>query len=173
MFSVVIFFSMGYLFICIAYVQDLNQKVRDLRRTLEELRYEKEIADIKAMRVSELDILVQELQTTNKNLESRIAHLCETPFINEAFSQQQLQLKYQETLHQIEDYKVKMNHLQEAVKTHYSALTSLKQQASAWREEKSELERKFEEAKMRYLFIIYTHIIFVYFYVFSFFSLCM
>jgi superoxide dismutase len=35
-----------------------------------------------------------------------------------------------------EDYKNKMNHLQEAVRTHFSSLTSLKQQAAQYRKEK-------------------------------------
>ena len=39
-----------------------------------------------------------------------------------------------------EDYKNKMNHLQEAVRTHFSSLTSLKQQAAQYRQEKESAE---------------------------------
>ena len=42
-----------------------------------------------------------------------------------------------------------MNHLQEAVRTHFSALTSLKQHAAQLREEKEEAERKAEDMKLK------------------------
>lgn len=124
--------------------------MRDLRRSLEELRSEKAIADSKAMRVNELDETVQELRLTNKNLENRITKLCETPFISDAFAHQELQSMYQANLAVIEEYKVKISHLQEAVKTHFSALTSMKQQATQLREERDKAMQKMEETKMRF-----------------------
>ena len=47
-----------------------------------------------------------------------------------------------------EDLLAKVEHLQEAVRTHFSALTSLKQHASQLREEKEEAERKAEEMRI-------------------------
>jgi predicted ribosome quality control (RQC) complex YloA/Tae2 family protein len=43
-----------------------------------------------------------------------------------------------------------MNHLQEAVRTHFSALTSLKQQAAQYREEKETAEKTAEELRNKY-----------------------
>ena len=43
----------------------------------------------------------------------------------------------------------KVHHLQEAVRTHFSALTSLKQHAAQLREEKEAAEKRCEEMKLR------------------------
>ena len=51
---------------------------------------------------------------------------------------------------QVDDYKVKIGHLQEAVKTHFSALTSLKQQCTALKKEKDDANRLIEEYKLKY-----------------------
>ena len=50
----------------------------------------------------------------------------------------------------MDDYKVKIGHLQEAVKTHFSALTSLKQQCTALKKEKDDANRLIEEYKLKY-----------------------
>ena len=49
-----------------------------------------------------------------------------------------------------EDYKNKMNHLQEAVRTHFSSLTSLKQQAAQYRQEKESAETRAEELRLKF-----------------------
>jgi uncharacterized coiled-coil DUF342 family protein len=49
-----------------------------------------------------------------------------------------------------EEYLAKVNHLQEAIKTNFSALNSLRQQAAQYREEKEEAERAAEELKLKY-----------------------
>lgn len=140
--------SVTYLYNIIS-LKDYAKKVRELRRILEELRYEKEIADTKASRTNELEEIVRELKTNNRSLEDRISRLCETPFISEAFSQMETKEKLEACYQEIEDYKAKISHLQEAVKTQFSALTSLKEQASLLRQEKDDHVRMAEEANLR------------------------
>ena len=43
-----------------------------------------------------------------------------------------------------------MNHLQEAVRTHFSSLTSLKQQAAQYRQEKESAETRAEELRLKF-----------------------
>jgi len=129
--------------------EDSNNKIRDLRRALEELRHEKEQVDIKADRVDELEATVSELRRGTRNLEDKIARLCEAPFINDAFGQQESRLRFEDVAKEREAYLSKVNHLQEAVRTHYSALTSLKQHASQLREEKEAAERRAEEMLLK------------------------
>ena len=123
--------------------------MRELRRILEELRYEKEIADTKASRAAELEEIVRDLKSNNRSLEDRIARLCETPFISDAFSQMETKEKLEACYQEIETYKTKICHLQEAVKTQFSALTSLKEQANQLRKDKDDQMRMAEEANLR------------------------
>jgi protein fantom len=83
-------------------------------------------------------------------LEDKIARLCEAPFISDAFGQQEARLRYEEAVREREELRAKVAHLQEAVRTHYSALTTLKQHAAQLREEKEEAEKKAEEMRMKY-----------------------
>jgi chromosome segregation ATPase len=131
-------------------LEDYAQKVRDLRRALEELRYEKESTDAKAVRADELEELVSELRASNRSLEDKIARLCDSPFIGDAFGQQDARIRFEDAAREREDYNSKMNHLQEAVRTHFSALTSLKQQAAQYREEKETAEKTAEELRNKY-----------------------
>jgi Ca2+-binding EF-hand superfamily protein len=131
-------------------IDESSQKVRDLRRTLEELRHEKEISDAKALRCAELEDHMTELKSEKRGLEDKIARLCETPFISDAFGQQESRMRLEEAAREREEYKAKVVHLQEAVRTHFSALNSLKNQAAEMREEKEAAERAAEDMKMKY-----------------------
>lgn len=124
--------------------------MRDLRRALEDLRHEKEVADAKASRASDLEDVVAELRHNNRSLEERIARLCETPFINDAFSKQENLMRLEDAAREREEYKTKVSHLQEAVRTHFSALTSLKQQAAQLREEKEAADQRCEEMRLKH-----------------------
>jgi protein fantom len=131
-------------------LQDQNQRVRELRRVLEDLRHEKETTDIKAARLEDLEETVIELKRTNRGLEDKIARLCEAPFISDAFGQHESRLEFEKILSERQDYLSKIDHLQEAVRTQYSALVSLKQQAAKLREEKEEAEKNCEDLRTRY-----------------------
>ena len=122
------------------------QRIRELRKALEELRHDKEVTDIKANRVKELEEEVLDLRQREKSLESKIARLCETPFINQAFGMQDIE----ELTRERDDLKQKTDHLQEAVRTHYSALVSLKDQAGKLRQEKEAAENEVIELKAKY-----------------------
>lgn len=113
---------------------------------MEELKYEKELSDAKADKCIALEETVQELRQTNRSLEDKIARLCEAPFISDAYGQQESRLRYEELVREREELKAKVDHLQEAVRTQYSALTSLKQHAAQLREEKDASDRRAEEA---------------------------
>ena len=130
-------------------IEESNTKVRDLRRALEELRHEKEAVDIKAERADELESAMQELRRANRALEDKIARLCEAPFISDAFGQQESRLRFEDVAKEREEYLSKVNHLQEAVRTHYSALTSLKQHAAQLREEKENAEKRAEDLQLK------------------------
>ena len=77
-------------------MEEYANKVRDLRRALEELRHEKEASDIKAERIDELDQLNSELRRSNRSLEDKIARLCEAPFISDAFGQHESRLRFED-----------------------------------------------------------------------------
>ena len=131
-------------------VDNLTSKVRELRRALEDLRYEKELADSKVTRMEELEEQTSELKQANRSLEDKIARLCEAPFINDAFSQQESRLRYDDALREREELNQKVDHLQEAVRMHFAALTSLKQQAAQVRQEREDSVRKLEEFRVKY-----------------------
>jgi myosin heavy subunit len=131
-----------------ARVEEYHQKVKDLRRSLEELRYEKEISDVKAARVDALEETVRELRQSNRSLEDKIARLCEAPFISDAFGMHESKMRYEDLARERVDLLAKVEHLTEATRTHYSALTSLKQQAAQWREEKEKSDKYAEELRM-------------------------
>ena len=57
-------------------LQENAQKVRDLRRVLEDLRHEKEATDAKSVRADELEETVRELRQGNRSLEEKIARYC-------------------------------------------------------------------------------------------------
>lgn len=91
---------------------------------------------------------MNELRQANRSLEEKIARLCEAPFISDAFSQHEAKLKYEELLKERADMKAKIDHLQEAVRTHFSALTTMKQTAAQLREEKEKSDQKVEELQL-------------------------
>lgn len=130
-------------------IEDYQLRIKELRRSLEELRSEKELSDIKAARVENLEDTVAELRQANRSLEDKIARLCETPFISEAFGLHESKLRYEDIAKERENLLAKVDHLQEAVRTHFSALTSLKQQASVLREEKQSSDRTAEELRLK------------------------
>ena len=108
---------------------------------MEELRYEKEASDAKAARVEALEETITELRQQNRSLDDKIQRLCEAPFISDAFGLHESKMRYEDLAAERGDLLAKVEHLQEAVRTHFSALTSLKQQASQFREEKEETEK--------------------------------
>jgi DNA repair exonuclease SbcCD ATPase subunit len=131
-------------------LEDYAQRVRELKRTLEELKHEKELSDLKADRVVELEDLVRELRSSNRSLEENINRLCEAPFISEAYGQQENRHKSDELIRDRAELKSKVEHLQEAVKTNYSALVSMKEEAAALRSAKNEAEKLMEEYRSKY-----------------------
>ena len=130
-------------------IEDYQLRIKELRRSLEELRSEKELSDIRAARVENLEDTVAELRQANRSLEDKISRLCETPFISEAFGLHESKLRYEDIAKERENLLAKVDHLQEAVRTHFSALTSLKQQASVLREEKQSSDRVAEELRLK------------------------
>jgi len=131
-------------------VEDYAKKVRDLRRILEELRHEKDISDAKATRVEELEETTRELRHANRSLEEKISRLCEAPFISDAFGKHENQMRYEDASKEKEDLKAKVSHLQEAVRSHFSALTTLQQQAAQCAKEKEDALRKCEDMRLKY-----------------------
>ena len=119
--------------------------MRELRKALEDLRHDKQLSDIKANRAKELEEEVADLRQREKSLESKIARLCETPFINQAFGLQDVEQLEKER----DELRSKTEHLQEAVRTHYSALVSLKEQAANLRKEKETAENECVEWKAK------------------------
>jgi protein fantom len=123
-------------------------KIKELRKLLEELRDEKEISDAKALRAGSLEEVVAELRQANRSLEDKIAHLCEAPFIADSLGQHEARLLQNQLVEEREELITKVNHLQEAVRVHFSALHSLKQQASQLKEEKENAVKKLEDLKL-------------------------
>lgn len=131
-------------------IEEYAQRVRELRRALEDLRHEKDICDIKANRVDDLEDQVMEMRQANRSLEDKIARLCEAPFISDAFGQHDARLGLEEAARDREEYRQKIDHLQEAVKTHYSALVTLNQQAEQLRQEKLAAEQEANDLRAKY-----------------------
>lgn len=121
-----------------------------MKRALEDLRHEKEITDMKSGRVEDLEETVIELRQANRALEERMTRLCEAPFISDAFGQHEARVEFEKMLSQRQDDVAKIDHLQEAVRTQYSALVALKQSAGKLREEKEEAERQCDELRSKY-----------------------
>ena len=107
-------------------MEDYAQKVRDLRRALEELRHEKEYTDAKAARSDEMEDLVKELKRDNRSLEEKIAGLSKDPFIRGAFEQQDSRMAYEDAIRDRDEMKKKFQILQESVRTHYASLTGIR-----------------------------------------------
>lgn len=142
---------------CERKLEEYAQRIRDLRRALEDLRNEKEITDIKANRVEELEDQTMELRKLNRNLEDKISKLCEAPFINDAFGKEEARMRYEEVATEREEFRIKVEHLQEAVKTQYSALVALKQQASKMMEEKNATLHQMDALRVKYKELEETH----------------
>jgi Ca2+-binding EF-hand superfamily protein len=131
-------------------IEEYSQKVRDLRRALEDLRYEKETTDAKASRADDLEELVSELRAANRSLEEKISRLCESPFIGDAFGQQESRMRYENVVSEIEELRTKNHFLQESLRTKHAALEMVNKLTGTLREEKAEAERKAEEMQNKY-----------------------
>ena len=59
---------------------EYQQKVRDLRHALEDLRHEKSLIDTKAAKAESLQEAVDELKEANRALEKKYAQLCEVQY---------------------------------------------------------------------------------------------
>jgi predicted nuclease with TOPRIM domain len=114
------------------------------------LQHEKEETDRKFARMKEHDEQLRELKAENKRLEEKITRLCETPFIGEANDQLDSKLRYDQLLEEREELKRDVEHLTEAVHTHYSALMGMKNDQVKLREEKEEIERKYNDLHERF-----------------------
>lgn len=130
-------------------LEDAQHKLRELRRVCEELRHEKEMNDMKVARIPSLEDQISELKQANASLEEKITRLCEAPFINDAFGQHEMRIQYQDLIKEKEQLVFQVEHLQEAVRTHFSALNTLKQQAAQLRGEKDEAHKKIEELTLQ------------------------
>lgn len=108
------------------------------------------MSDAKADRVAELQDQVVELRQTNRNLEDKIARLCETPYINESFRYNESQIQFENMKKEREQLIAKVEHLQEAVRTNFSALTTLKHEIVEVRQENEDMNKKNEELRLRY-----------------------
>ena len=91
---------------------------------------------------------MNELRQEKRSLEEKIGRLFDTPFIADAFDQQKSKMNYEDFLAERQNMQAKIDHLQEAVRTHFSALTTLKQHASQLREEKEKSDQKVEELQI-------------------------
>lgn len=131
-------------------IEEYSQKVRDLRRALEDLRYEKETTDAKASRADDLEEVVSELRSANRSLEEKISRLCESPFIGDAFGQQESRMRYEGVVSEIEELRTKNHFLQESLRTKHAALEMVNKLTGTLREEKAEAERKAEEMHNKY-----------------------
>lgn len=128
-------------------VQEYHQKTIELRRALQDLRDEKELSDAKAARVEALEEMLMDTRQQNRSLEEKINRLCEAPFISDAFGLHESKMRYEDLASERADLLAKLDHLQEAVRTHYSALTAQKQQLAQAREEKEASDKLAEELR--------------------------
>eukprot|EP01041_Mallomonas_annulata_P006434 gene6434-13005_t len=131
-------------------IEQQSQRIKDLRRVLEELRHEKELTDIKANRCKELEEEVSALRQENRELESKIHRLSEAPFISDAFNKQESKQRMEDLLRDRDELRGKYEHLQEALRTNYSALVSQKQEVAKLKEEKDAAENTIVELKSKY-----------------------
>lgn len=116
-----------------------------MRRALEELRIEKDASDSRAAKVNHLEDLVVELRQANRSLEDKISRLCEAPFISDAFGQHEARHRLEELINERDSLAGQVAHLQEAVRTNFSALTTLKKQAAQIREERDSFKKSNDE----------------------------
>lgn len=116
--------------------------MRELQKVNADLQSENEELRLNTRKVEFLQNLVEELKSANVGLERKLASMCEAPFISDAFEQHDLRAKFDAVRRERDALVGQVQHLQEAVRTNFSALTSLKQQAASLRDEKDELKRE-------------------------------
>lgn len=132
-----------------AQLEDAQLKLRELRRALEELRLEKEVSDAKVARIGSLEELVAELRQANRSLEDKIARLCDSPFISDAFGLHETRLRYEELLKEREDLKMQIGHMKEALTVKHSALTTVQKEAARLLDEKDAADKKVHELMLQ------------------------
>lgn len=120
----------------------MNRTIRDMRRVVEDLQHEKAAADAKATQVVELEEQLCQVQQCNRNLELRLASLCETPFIKEAFMKLDTLARWEAAAQEVDDHKARVIHLQDAVKTHFTALEAMKVQLKLAEDSKDAAQRR-------------------------------
>ena len=66
-------------------MEEGNRNIRDLRRKIQTVQHENEGLRVYQQRAEELRAELQSVRDESKLLEDRMAALCESPFINDAF----------------------------------------------------------------------------------------
>lgn len=126
-----------------------EKRVSELKRALEDLMHEKDKLEVQVRTTRDLQEQIIELRHINTNLEERIAKLCESPFMKDT-------LKLNDSKKQLEDLKkerdqllITVDHLREAVRTNYSALTALKHDIVKVRDENESLMKANEDYRLK------------------------
>eukprot|EP00752_Nemacystus_decipiens_P007715 g6898.t1 len=125
-------------------------QLRDVRRELQDVLHERDIAVARGGRVDDLEETVSELRRHNRELENQVTRLCENPFISQAFRDQERSERVMELEQGNRAAQLKIDHLQETAQTHHAALVTLKKQTVRLREGKERAERALHEMRVRH-----------------------
>ncbi|CAM9773902.1 unnamed protein product [Scytosiphon promiscuus] len=133
-------------------LQETNRQLRDVRRELQDVLHERDVAVARGGRVDDLEETVDELRKQNKELENQASRgtLCENPFISQAFRDQERSERVLELEQGSRADQLKIDHLQETAQTHHAALVTLKKQMVRLREDKDRAERALQEMRVRH-----------------------
>ena len=132
------------------HLEETTAQLKELKRVLEQVKHEKEIADIKADRTEALEEEVRRLNVQNRNLEEEHRRLCEAPFINDAYGQARGRANVDELIRTTELQAMKVEQFTKALQTKEAIMITMKKEMVALTEEKDEAQKIAEEFRAKY-----------------------
>jgi Ca2+-binding EF-hand superfamily protein len=127
-------------------LEEANKQLRELRRALQDIAHERDLAAAKASRADDLEETAREMRQANRRLEDQLTRLCENPFLGGAHGGSPLSdLEKSERAS-----KVQVQHLQETAQRHHQSLLTLQKEAAKLRADKERAEMALQELRLQY-----------------------
>jgi len=137
-------------------LEKADERVKSLRRALEDLRQEKSEVDRRAAIADDLEDANRALRMQVSTLEDRVAALCESPFSGgnakmeeiQAGDNEETRFAIQSLQTEREALKVKVEELEEAVAKNFKAVKLANESAEAMKREKRAVEAVLDETQV-------------------------
>ncbi|KAG5181255.1 hypothetical protein JKP88DRAFT_241524 [Tribonema minus] len=131
-------------------LEETNRQMRDLRRALQDMAHQKDVAEARAARADDLEEASLELRQQNRALEEQITLLCESPFIGKAYAGAEKAARLAELERAERAWQQRAEHLQATAQEHQAALLALQKKAARLRDEKETAEAQLREVRARH-----------------------